>query len=317
MSILATLLEIVIPVFLLIAAGYASVRSNFLTSDIMDALIKFQVSIAVPVLLFNSMYHTDLATSLNIYAMIGFFGSGTVAFFAAILLSRLIWKRRPGEAVAVGFCAFFPNAVMLGIPIADRAFGPTTMGAVFGIIAFHSMYNWFMGFVTMEAVRRDGESVFAGMQKAFTTTFRNPLMIGLMLGMAANLISLPMPTVGQDALNMMASAALPVALFALGGVLTRYNIKAEVSEALMVSVFSLLVHPGVAWVITALIFELPLPYVQATVMIAAMPTGINSYIFATVYNRAVGTAASTVIIATGLSLVTITGWLWFLGGVQS
>lgn len=313
MSILATLLQIVVPVFLLIGAGYFSAWSRFLTAEIMDALIKFQVSIAVPVLLFNAMYHTDLSTSLNIYAMIGFFGSGTIAFFTAIFLSRTFWKRRPGEAVAVGFCAFFPNAVMLGIPISDRAFGESAMGAVFGIIAFHSMYNWFMGFVTMEAVRRDSETVLAGFRKAFTTTFQNPLMIGLMLGMAANLIALPIPQMGQDALDMMADAALPVALFALGGVLTRYNIKAEVSEALMVSVFSLLVHPAVAWVITAVIFDLPLPYVQATVLIAAMPTGINSYIFATVYNRAVGTAASTVIIATALSLITITGWLWFLG----
>ncbi|MEM9060343.1 MAG: AEC family transporter [Pseudomonadota bacterium] len=313
MSILLTLLEIVVPVFVLICAGYLSVFSKFLTDGIMDALIKFQVSIAVPVLLFNAMFHTDLSTSLNVYAMIGFFGSGTVAFFAAIFLSRAIWKRRPGEAVAVGFCAFFPNAVMLGIPIADRAFGEATMGAVFGIIAFHSMYNWFMGFVTMEAVRRDSETIWAGFRKAFTTTFQNPLMIGLMLGMAANLIALPIPTVGQDALNMMADAALPVALFALGGVLTRYSIKAEIGEALMVSVLSLFIHPAVAWVITAQIFDLSVEYVQATVLIACMPTGINSYIFATVYNRAVGTAASTVIIATILSLATITGWLWFLG----
>lgn len=312
MTILGTLLEIVVPVFLLIGAGYFSIRSGYLKSEIMDALVRFQVGVAVPALLFNAMYHTDLATSLNIYAMIGFFASGTVAFFAVIFLSRTIWKRRPGEAVAVGFCAFFPNAVMLGIPISERAFGDATMGAVFGIIAFHSMYNWFMGFVTMEAVRRDSETIWAGFRKAFVTTFQNPLMVGLMLGMAANLVDLPVPQMGQDALNMMAGAALPVALFALGGVLTRYSIKAEIGEALMVSFFSLLIHPAVAWVITALIFDLPAHYVQATVIIAAMPTGINSYIFATVYNRAVGTAASTVIIATILSLGTITGWLWFL-----
>lgn len=313
MTILATLLEIVVPVFLLICAGYFSVRSGYLKGDIMDALVRFQVTVAVPVLLFNAMYRTDLATALNLHAMIGFFGSGTLAFFATILLSRMIWKRRPGEAVAVGFCAFFPNAVMLGIPISERAFGETTMAAVFGIIAFHSMYNWFMGFVTMEAVRRDSETVWAGCRKAFVTTFQNPLMIGLMLGMAANLVSLPIPQMGQDALDMMAGAALPVALFALGGILTRYSIKAEIGEALMVSVFSLLIHPAAAWVITALVFDLPTPYVHATVIIAAMPTGINSYIFATVYNRAIGTAASTVIIATVLSLGTITGWLWFLG----
>ena len=50
----------------------------------------------------------------------------------------------------------------------------------------------------------------------------------------------------------------------------------------------------------------------ATVVMAAMPTGINSYIFAAIYGRAVGTAANSVLIGTVLSVLTITGWLAFL-----
>ena len=316
MSILATLLGIVVPVFLLIGAGYAAIRLRVLPDASVDALVKFQISAAVPCLLFLAMYRTDLGVALHLEAQISFYLAGTIVFFTAMYVSRLIWRRRPGESVVVGFCALFPNAVMLGIPITERGFGETALAAVFGIIAFHSMYNYFLGFVMMEAVRRDSETVLAGLRKAFMTTITNPLMIGLLLGMAANLATLPIPGMVEDALDMLARAAIPVSLFALGGVLTRYRLRDEIGESLMVSVFSLIVHPTLAWVLTEKVFALPAPYVQATVVMAAMPTGINSYIFAAMYGRAVGTAANAVLIGTVLSVFTITGWLAFLNAAH-
>lgn len=314
MLILTTLLEIVVPVFLIIATGYVAVRSRFIPDAAIDPMVKFQVGAAVPCLLFASMLRTDLETAIDPLTLLAFFASGTTVFLLAIWLARRLFRRRPGEAVAVGFCAFFPNAVLLGIPITERAFGETTMAAVFGIVAFHSMYNWFTGFIAMEAARRDSESIAAGLRKAFITTFRNPLMIGLMLGIAWNMLSLPMPKVAMDAIDMLAAAAIPVALFALGGVLTRYRLLDKITEASMVSVVGLVIHPAIAWVLTAKILGLAPEYVQASVVITAMPTGINSYIFASLYNRAVGTAASSVLLSTVLSVITITGWLAFLGG---
>ena len=313
MEILATLLAITVPVFLIIAAGYAAVRTGYMPDGVVDALVRFSVTAAVPCLLFLAMYRVDLATAIDTYTLIAFFTGGTVTFFATMAVSRLVWKRRPGEAVAVGFCAFFPNAVMLGIPITERSFGAETLAALFGVIAFHSIYNYFLGFVTMEAVRRDSETILAGLRKAFVTSFSHPLMIGLLAGIAANLVSLPLPGVVEDGLDMMASAALPVALFSIGGVLTRYRLRDEIGEATMVSVFTLLIHPLIAWVLTAQVFGLEDHFVRAAVTVSAMPAGINSYIFATMYNRAVGTAANAVLLSTILSVATITFWLAFLG----
>ena len=313
MSILATLLDIVVPVFLIIGAGYFTVRTGAIAVAMIDALVKFGVTVTVPSLLFMAMYRLDLGTALNVWALLAFFIGGTAVFVFAIWLSRRVWKRRPGESVAVGFCAFFPNAVMLGIPISERAFGPETLAAVFGVIAFHSIYNYTIGFVAMEAIRKDGQSVFSGLRRAFQASFTNPLMIGLMLGMFANIVSLPLPQMGIDALDMLGRAALPLALFSIGGVLVRYRLKEEIGEASMVSVLSLFGHPFLAWVLAGPVFGLAEEYVRATVIMAAMPIGINSYIFATIYNRAVGTAASSVLLSTILSIATITLWLGVLG----
>ena len=43
-----------------------------------------------------------------------------------------------------------------------------------------------------------------------------------------------------------------------------------------------------------------------------MPPGINAYLFAVMYQRATGVSASTVLLATMLSVVTASGWLALL-----
>ncbi len=98
--------------------------------------------------------------------------------------------------------------------------------------------------------------------------------------------------------------------------LTRYALKREVGEALMASAFSLIVHPLIVWVLAAQVFGLPDSFVRGAVVIAAMPAGVNGYIFAEMYGRAVGTAASAVLLSTLLSVLTITAWLAFLGGAR-
>jgi predicted permease len=49
------------------------------------------------------------------------------------------------------------------------------------------------------------------------------------------------------------------------------------------------------------------------VLLAAMPAGINVYVFATYYNRAVNVATNVILISTVLSVLTVTAWLYLLG----
>jgi predicted permease len=306
------LLEIVLPVFFLVGAGYLSVATRFLPDAAIDPLIGFAVRVAIPCLLFLAMLRVDLGRAVDWRALAAFFGAITVAFLAAATLSRLVWRRRPGEAVAVGFAAFFGNVVMLGIPITERAYGGAVSAALFGLLAFHGTYNYFVGFVAMELIRRDGQSAFAGLRRALVTTFSNPLMVGLCGGIALNLAGVGLPGVLLDGMDLLAAAGLPVALFSLGGVLTRYRLRDEAGEALMVSAVSLLALPALAWGLAAGLFALPPEFVRAAVIMAAMPPGLNGYIFASLYDRAVGTAANAVLIGTVLSIGSITLWLALL-----
>lgn len=309
------ILLIVLPVFIVLGAGYVSARTGWLKPEASDYLNAFAVRIAVPVLLFRAMYRLDFSTALYPPMLAGYYSGALAAFVLAIVAARLAWKRRPGEAVAVGFCAMFSNTVLLGVPIFSRAYGEEALTPVFGIVSLHAPLLYAVGMLTMELSRRDGRPLGVALNAAAKSILANPLMIGILLGSGLNLAGVELPEFVLAAAKMLADAAIPAALVGMGAAMTRYALKAEVAEAVMVSAMSLVLHPAVAFAVTHWMLGLPLEYVRTAVLIAAMPPGMNVYIFATMYDRAVALSASAVLVATALSVFTITVWLAVLSSV--
>lgn len=314
MSAVVALLIIVLPVFLVVASGFLAVRARVFPDAGIDALISFATNIAVPVLLFRSIYGLDLGANLRLAHLGSFYLAATVCFGLGIIAVRMVCQRRPGEAVAIGFSALFSNSVLLGLPVFERAYGADAMEPVFAIIAFHAGFCYLLGIVVMELARRDGTGIGGALVRSAKAIFRNALTLSILVGFAFNLFEIPIPRSVGGMLEMLASAALPVALFGLGGVLTRYRLGWTGAEPWIVASLSLVLHPALAYLLTARVFALDDAFVRAAVLIAAMPPGVNGYLFAAMYGRMVGAAASTVLLTTILSLVTITVWLWFLGG---
>lgn len=307
-----TLLQVVLPVFLVTATGYGLVRGGYFKDSLIDGLNRYTQAFAVPMLLFSATSSIDFAAVFNPGMLVSFYVAAATSFALGIIGARVIFKRRPGEAVAIGFSSLFSNSVILGIPIVERAFGPEALAAAIAIISLHAPFCYSLGITVMEVSRADGRSIGETAKAVLTAMLRNALMLGVAAGFAFNFSGLTLPPPIQDGVDMVVLSALPVALFALGGVLTRYSIGKSMGEACMTSVLSLLVHPAITFALTYWVFDLPVLFVKAAVTVAAMAPGVNTYIFATLYNRAEGAAASTVMLATFLSLLSVWGWLSLL-----
>ncbi|WP_349363013.1 MAG: AEC family transporter [Roseitalea porphyridii] len=304
------ILQTILPVFILIGVGYGAIRTGYLKDDFANALNTFAVRIAVPVLLFRAMAGIDLGQAFLPPLLISFYAGVFFCFAAGIVVARKVFKRRPGEAVAVGFAGTFSNSVLLGLPIVERAYGEATMTMAFGIIALHAPLIYTVGMITMELMRRDGRTLGETLRRAGRSIIANPLMAGILAGLAVNASGLVLPEPLQASVDMLAAAAIPVALVGIGAALTRYRLTAALPETLTASAFSLIVHPAIAFVLSHYVFGLSSVAVHAAVALAAMPPGVNIYIFATLYDRAVNLAASTLLLATALSVVTISIWLY-------
>ncbi len=300
---------IVVPVFLVVGIGYFSVKVGYLNSEISNHLNNFAIKIAVPALLFRAMYKLNFSQAFEWKMLVAFYAGAFLSFAIGIMLARSIWNRPPGEAIAVGFCALFSNTVLLGLPIIERAYGTAALAPVYALIAFHTPLLYPIGIISMELSRRDGRPMSETLIDVLKSISTNSLIIAVVTGTIFNLTGVIIPEPVFAALNMLAAAAIPAALVGIGTSLTQYSLKSEISESLTVTILSLALHPTIAFLLSYYVFGLPGDFVRAATILASMPPGVNVYIFASMYGRAVSLSASSILIATPISILTISVWL--------
>lgn len=307
-----TLIDVILPVFLVIGSGYAATRAGFFTSSHIEGLMRFTQSFAIPCLLFRAIATLDLDAGFDPRLMGSFYAGALLCFMAGLFGARMLFNRDWEDCVAIGFCCLFSNSVLLGLPITERAYGTDALTGNYAIVAFHAPFCYGVGVTVMEFVRNRGESgaKFAG--AVLKSMFKNVLILGIGLGFIVNVTGLIIPTAIDDALVLIISAALPTALFALGGVLVQYRPEGDLRAIGFVCAVSLLLHPALVWLFGKGL-SLQQDLFRSAVLTSAMAPGFNAYIFANMYGRARRVAASSVLIATVASVLTVWFWLSILG----
>ena len=309
---LQTLINVILPVFLVIGAGYGATRARFFSALQIDALMRFTQQFAIPCLLFHAIATLDLSAGFDPRLLLSFYAGATLCFLIGLLGARFIFNRDWEDGIAIGFCCLFSNSVLLGLPITDRAYGPENLVGNYAIIAFHAPFCYALGITSMEIVRNRGSGGLKTLRATLTAMFSNVLILGIGLGFLFNIGNVPIPGVIDDALALIIRAALPCALFALGGLLVQYRPEGDLRTIAYVCGVALLVHPALVWLFgTAL--SLPQDLFRSAVLTASMAPGVNAYIFANMYGRAKRVAASSVLIATATSLLSVWFWLTLLG----
>lgn len=306
------ILQIVLPVFLVIGTGYLAAYLKVFSSEQSNALMRFATQIAIPCLLFLAISRLDLQAEFQLSVLAPFFIGALASFILTSLGAWFLFGHKPGYRIAIGFAGMFSNLVLIGLSIVELAFGVDALKPAFAIVALHAPFCYVIGITAMEISRADGVGFSATVQAVLKQVFSNAITVSLLLGIAANLLNVTPPEAVNTALELIARAALPVALFALGAVLVKYKISSSMGEISMISINMLIVHPVIAYAVGRYVFDLSDEVLRVVVLMAAMPPGMNAYAFADLYDRAKGIAASSVMVATALSVVSISVWLVIL-----
>lgn len=308
---MGALTQVILPVFIVLGFGYAAVWRGWFSDAGVDALTRFSQGFAIPVLLFRALSTLDLRQEFDL-AMLGSFYAGALAgFFAGLLGARLIFGRSWEDSVAIGFVGLFSNSLLLGLPITERAYGTQALQANYAIIALHAPFCYAVGITAMELARARGAALLSLPVKVVKGMFSNALVIGILAGLAVNLGGITLPGALSDAVDLIARAALPVALFGLGGVLYRYRPEGDIRTILFICAVSLLLHPAVVLGL-ATWQGVGTGGLRSAVVTAAMAPGVNAYLFANMYGSARRVAASAVLIGTALSILSASLWLALL-----
>jgi malonate transporter len=311
---LGAIIEVVLPVFLVVGFGYLVAWTGLFSAEAVDGLMRFAQNFAIPCLLFSAISTLDLS-NFNFPIWFSYYAAAFSVFFLARWGARAFFNRTPEDSVSIGFTALFPNTLLLGLAITERAYGPEALAGNYVIVSTHAPLLYTFGVITMELTRvRSGiksplPQLTLRILKSLAT---NPIIIGISLGFMVNFSGLAMPSSPMVAIDMMARAALPAALFGLGGMLVRYRPEGDMKVIAWVTLLSLMVHPAFAYVLSTVGFHLDDAQLRSVVLTAAMAPGINAYLFASMYGAAKRVAASSVLIATAVSVLTVPIWLAIL-----
>ncbi len=310
---MTSLLDLVAPVFGLVALGFVAVRASVLDPGGVRGLVTFVFNFALPVLLYQNMAGMEIPERIPWTILVAFYVPALATYAVGMAVARWGFGRPTHEQAIFGMAASFSNTVFLGIPIALPALGPEAALPVFLIIAFHSATFMPLTLALVHLGRGEGVSASEQAATLAKALVKDPIVMGILIGLAANLGSVTLPGWLDRLAGLLATAAMPCALFAMGASLAGNPSGTDGAAPWTLAALKLMVHPLLVWVVAVPVLGLGGVWADAAVLMAAMPTGVNVYLFGARHAVAAPVAARTVLVASVASVVTISAFLAVMG----
>lgn len=304
--------SVILPVIAVVLVGYGAARRGILSDTQTATLNQFVFAIAAPALLFRNVALTEFPPQIPWGLWASYYGAMLGLMALAYLFAGLVlpgWSR--SARVIFAFGGAFSNTVMLGIPIILTAFGPAAGLPLFLVLAFHGLLIFATVLTCLEYTTKEDVSPATLLPQLLRTMRDQTVVLGLMAGVIWNFSGLVLPGPVDRFFALLGSAAIPVALVAVGGRLAFISWRAAAVPALLISAIKLTLMPAMVYGLAHYVFGLEPLFTATITVLAAMPSGVFTAVFAGQYATAEDTASSAIVLSTLLGALTIAFWLTF------
>ena len=302
------------PIWILTGAGYLARWRGLLAENGAVVLGQFLFHIAIPAALFVTFAKTPLSG----FALrpLAAFAASTVLVIAAGWYAAGRWfGRKPGERAIWGMAAGYVNSANLGIPIAMQVLG--NLSFLIEVVVLQVLIVTPIILIVLD--RYADASGRIRPSRIASLPVRNPVILASALGVIASATRFHPPLVVQATLSLLAGAAVPTALVALGASLYRArpaktaagediaveHWRSAVAEMSVIAVAKLAVQPAIAFAVGAFALRLPHAQLLAVVICAGLPSAQNTFVYAQHYRRGEALAGRAILVTTTLSMATL------------
>ena len=305
----------VIPVFALITLGYLAARLSFFSSEAERGLNRFVLYFAIPALLFRTMVAVEVANPpWSLWA--SYFLAVAAIWGIAIIASKGLDSISSHGGASAAFSSSFGNLLLMGLPLSISFFGPSAALPAGLLLSIHSPIQWAAATLRAELSQQDTKaSPNQILLDLIRDLARNPIVAAIVLGSVWRFTGLGLSPIIDRTIGLLGQAGIPTSLFALGLSLYGFGFKGNIRGVTVILVLKLAVFPALAAVLAIYVFELSPLEAGVVILFAALPPGVNAYLFASRYDAAVAPVSGAIAIGTALSLFTIAVVLWMIGPV--
>ncbi len=299
---------LVLPVLGTVVIGYLSARFEWTGKAVTDGIHRFVFAVAVPVFVFRTMAHNDLPRDLGkVWELLASYYLGTLAVFVlAMLVARYVFQGGAADQGLFGTRASNSNLVLLGIPAVVLILGNKQAMPLLLVVGLHGVVMSVLATVVLRIQNRRTGDQLQVLLGELIVHGKNPLFLALVAGIVYGQLGLPLPKPADKVLWLLGSAALPCALFAFGGMLTRYRIGGMTREVMAVTGLKLVVHPVIVWLLAKQVFGLSSAWIWVVVMLATMPVGFDAHKMVKGASKEAGSDSATIALSTLLGAAGLT-----------
>ena len=306
-------LSSLLPVIMLISAGFAAARLDWVRETAVKDLTNLVFLLLTPALLFQTMSRVHLE-QLDFKPVAAYFVAVGLLFGSTFLLQG--FNRR---AAVLALAATYSNTIMIGIALVSLVYGPAGLVTLLTLVAVHSLVLLTSATVMLElAVAREQlpgaapRPALATMLNGIKNSIWHPLTMPLLAGLLFARIGWQLPQAIETPLELMAKAFSPVALLLVGITLAYTRVGVYWRPALLLAGVKNILHPLLVFALCVWmgVSGLPMAVMVAT---AALPMGANVFLFSQRYSVAEELITASVAVSTALALLTMTLALMLLG----
>lgn len=305
------IVQLVIPLFGLVFLGFLAGKLVRQPLEGLAWLNIFIVYIALPAMFFRLLSRTPISEFANFSFIAGATFATLLVFCLTFFVAGLLNRGNVGESTIQGFAGAYGNIGYMGPPLAIAAFGPVAGVPVALIFCFDNAMHFILAPLLM-AFRGEGDVEPAALARQIATKiFTHPFILATIVGVAAAAIEFRPPAAIDRLLELLASAAAPCALFAMGVTAALRPLKRVPMELAYLVPIKLFLHPVIVFLV--LIWVAPstdIIWIEAAVLLAALPAATNVFVLAQQYDVWKERASSAVVVTTVLSVFTVTAYLY-------
>ena len=295
----------VLPLFIIILLGILFSKTKVASPIWIDVLNKYALWIGFPALIIASLMKLDLTD--NSYINLILFNSSYIVF--SILLAypiSLVFGLSKKMRSSLVLVLAFGNVAYLGMPVLRNIFGDSVMPVAAIIAATYLFWLFSLGLVLVEV----HETKNFKLSSILLNLIKNPLLISVLLSILIIFVNFNMPEVVEQTINLFAQSVTALVLFSLGMFLGFQKI-GKLHEWLKIVIFALiiiLILPGIYYVFLSNV-SFSSTFMKPSIIDAAMPVGITSYVLAEKYKLETTFVARLVVLTTLLAIVILPLWI--------
>lgn len=311
------MLNILAPIFGLIAIAYASRKVNILGPSAYLELNRYVASLALPALIFDNVAHVAPAYLNQPGFAASFIVGALIVFAIPLLVGRA--GRAFGDRALDGLSGCYPNTGYIGFPLAFLAFGPQSAPGATIAAVLTTCVLFGIAIALLEWDRHRGHAFGATAAKVSKSLLLNPIVIAPIVALPFTFGSLELPAAADRVIKLLAASAGPCALVAHGLFLARDDpsnarpwVQATRPRPLLLVGLKLVLQPLITALLATYAFGLQGLDAQLVIILSALPTGTGAFMLADVYRRDLEVTSTTIMASTILSAVTLSLYLAIL-----